>query len=84
MEPVNIFGAAEEEDNLKEADRGNENWRRPLDDPLSMLHRLKILDQPQFPEEAYQEQRAWPNEKRDLEFPKASVSASFMNILNSL
>ena len=69
MEAVNIFGAAEEEDNLKEADRGNENWRRPLDDPLSMLHRLKILDQLQFPEKAYQEQRAWPNEKEERHLP---------------
>lgn len=77
LEPVNIFGAAEEEDNLKEADRGNENWRRPLDDPLSMLHRLKILDQLQFPEEAYQEQRAWPNEKEERNLPWVSKGICF-------
>ena len=57
LEPLHVFSAAEEEDNLNEADYWDEHWWWPFHHLLPVLHRLKVLDQLHFPEEMYQQQQ---------------------------
>ena len=40
-----ISFANPEQDKLYQRDKKNEDWRRPLDDLLPLLHALEVLDQ---------------------------------------
>ena len=38
------------EDNLKESEKGKEDWGRPLVDPLAILNDVKVVDSALIPE----------------------------------